>query len=171
MSKQEFEVTDTNRTWDLINKLCQSLKKRKDSFVDYSVFFKMFYNFKWNRRFFRISSLWLLNSPVTLPISLGDHKMNSLLGCPVNTKVISGFRIRRAFGLFALLAARYIFLATRVSFSFSTVNVAGVWLEPFELYCPTMCHWYRENQQLNIYFGRHCMFLNKRLSRERKALR
>ena len=56
-------------------------KKRKDSFLDYSVFFKKVYNFKWNRRFFRISSLWLLNSPVTLPISLGDHEMNSLLGC------------------------------------------------------------------------------------------
>ena len=62
-----------------------------------------------NRRFFRISSLWLLNSPVTLPISLGDHEMNSLLGCPVNTQVISGFRIRRVFRPLALLAARYIF--------------------------------------------------------------
>ena len=46
MSKQEFEVTDTNRTRDLINKLCQSLKKRKDSFLDYSVFIKKVYNVK-----------------------------------------------------------------------------------------------------------------------------
>ena len=46
MSKQEFEVTDTNRAGDLINKLRQSLKKRKDLFLDYSVFFKKVYNFK-----------------------------------------------------------------------------------------------------------------------------
>ena len=115
------------------------LEKRKDSFPDYRVFFKKVYNFKWNRRFFRISSLWLLNSPVTLPISLGDHEMNSLLGCPVNTQVISVF-VWGAFLDCWLCWPRDKFFRQRVSFSFSTVNVAGVWLKPFQLYCPTMCY-------------------------------
>ena len=42
MSKQEFEVTDTNRTWDLINKLCQSLKKERTRFLIIVYFSKSF---------------------------------------------------------------------------------------------------------------------------------
>ena len=39
MSKQEFEATDTNRTWDLMNKLCQFLKKSQDSHFLIRVYF------------------------------------------------------------------------------------------------------------------------------------
>ena len=42
MSKQEFEVTDTNQTWDLINKLCQSLKKERTRFLIIEYFSKRF---------------------------------------------------------------------------------------------------------------------------------
>ena len=42
MSKQEFEVTDTNRTCDLINKLCQYLKKERTRFLIIEYFSKRF---------------------------------------------------------------------------------------------------------------------------------
>ena len=42
MSKQEFEVTDTNRTCNLINKLCQSLKKERTRFLIIEYFSKRF---------------------------------------------------------------------------------------------------------------------------------
>ena len=42
MSKQEFEVTDTNRTCDLINKLCQSLKEERTRFLIIEYFSKRF---------------------------------------------------------------------------------------------------------------------------------
>ena len=42
MWKQEFEVTDTNRTWDLINKLRQSLKKERTRFLIIEYFSKRF---------------------------------------------------------------------------------------------------------------------------------